>query len=274
MGLVKYIVRKHPKLAGKLKVAHELKTPEEYIKQLLFTAFMYTIAVMIFFFMIATHDKEPNMLILAGIMLGSSLVMFTFFYKFLSLNLEAKIKRIEHDIDREVIYAGRFLLIKLESGTPFFNALIEGTKAHGVAGKYFKEIVDDINLGTPIEEALGNAMVLTPSDKFRKILFTVNNALRLGIDISTSLQSVITDLVNDQMNEIQAYSKKLGSIAMFYLLLAIVVPSLGLTVIVIVLSFMSIRLDIVGYGALIFIIFLIQMFFLSLFRSIRPNVAF
>ncbi|MFW6230908.1 MAG: type II secretion system F family protein [Nanoarchaeota archaeon] len=273
MGLVKYIVRKNPKLAGKLRIAHERKTPEEYVKQLLITALLYALTFEFFLFMILTQDRRTDHFLLTGILAGAFVILYLLFYSFLSLHLEAKIKRIEHEIDREVVYAGRFLLVKLESGTPFFNALIEGTKAHGVAGKYFKEIVDDVNLGTPIEDALANAMVLTPSEKFRKILFTVNNALRLGIDISTSLQSILNDLVNEQMNEIKAYSKKLGSVAMFYLLIGIVVPSLGLTVIVIVLSFMSIRLDVVGYGVLLFIIFLLQLFFISLFRQIRPNVA-
>ncbi len=274
MWLVKYIVRRNPQIAGKLKIAHERKTPEEYVTNLLKISFLYTVTVSFFVYLLLAKEGDFEPFLLFSIVAVSSLVIFVLFYKFLSLNLEAKMKHVQHDIDKEVIYAGRFLLVKLESGTPFFNALIEGTRAHGVAGKYFQEIVDDINFGTPIEEALGNAMVLTPSEKFRRILFTVNNSLRLGIDISTSLQSVLNDLVVEQMNEIQEYSKKLGSIAMFYLLMAIVIPSLGMTVIVIVLSFMSIRLDIVGYSALIFIILLIQLFFMSLFRSIRPSVSF
>ena len=40
-----------------------------------------------------------------------------------------------------------------------------------------------------IEDALHNAMVNTPSEKFKKILFVVNNSLRLGIDIAPPLRS-------------------------------------------------------------------------------------
>ncbi len=272
--LKRYLVRRDPSLQGKLKIAHEKHTPESYVSHLLFNALMYSLAFTFFIFMIISRDTEISTYISILFISVSFMVLTLLFYKFLSLNLDVKIKRIQHDIDKEVVYAGRFLLVKLESGTPLFNALIDGTKTHGVAGEYFREIVEDIELGTPIEQALSNAMVLTPSEKFRRILFNVNNSLRLGIDVTKSLQSVIDDLVAEQMNEIQVYSKKLGSISMFYLLLAIVVPSLGMTVIVIVLSFMSIRLDIIGYGALLLIVLMLQIFFISLFRNIRPSVSF
>lgn len=272
--LVKYIVRRNPALQNKLRIAHARWSPEQYVSKLLFNAIMYSMAFTFFIFLIISRENDVDLLTGTSILSGSFIILFFLFYKFLSLNLDVKIRRIQHDIDREVIYAGRFLLVKLESGTPLFNALIDGMRAHGVASKYFGEIVDDIELGTPIEEALSNAMVLTPSEKFRRILFNVNNSLRLGIDVTTSLQSVIDDLVSEQMNEIQAYSKKLGSISMFYLLLAIVVPSLGMTVIVIILSFMSIRLDVFGYGVLLLIVFMLQIFFISLFRNIRPSVSF
>ncbi len=272
--IIRYIVRKNPSLQQKLRVAHVAKTPDQYISSLLFNAFMYAFSFSFLIFLILSREGEYTNLVISLIVLGCFLILTFGFYKFLSLNLDVKIKRVQHEIDSEVVYAARFLLVKLESGTPFLNALIDGTKAHGVAGKYFKEIVDDIEFGTPIEKALGNAMVYTPSEKFRRVLFNVNNALKLGIDIRTSLQSVIDDLVAEQMNEIQEYSKKLGSISMFYLLLAIVVPSLGMTVIVIVLGFMSVRLDIIGYSALIALVVMLQVFFLSLFRNIRPSVSF
>lgn len=274
MGFIEYLASRDPKLESKLAVAHEKKNAKEYTKMVVSGAGMYTIGAIIMLFFVLAKQRDLSVVIKFFLMVFGGATFWVIFYKYLNLGLEAKIKRVERDINQEVVYAGRFLLIKLQSGTPFFNALIEGTKAHGTAGKYFKEIVDDINLGTPIEDALHSAMQNTPSKKFKKILFVVNNSLRLGIDIAPPLTSALKDLVGDQVMEIEAYSKKLNSLAMFYMIIAIVLPSLGLTILVIVISFMSISLGLGGYALLLFLISLSQMLFLSIFKSIRPAVSF
>ena len=88
------------------------------------------------------------------------------------------------------------------------NALIEGSQSYGVSSKYFKEIVDDINLGTPIEKALDNAVKYSPSEKFRKILFQINTALKVGIDVAIPLNNVIEEITEEQLTEIRRYGKK------------------------------------------------------------------
>jgi pilus assembly protein TadC len=274
MAMIDYLVSRRPDLGLKMKVAHERGTPKEHVKRIVQTAFLYSVFFVFFLFLAISKNRDLTTISKFLILIVGFGVFLIAFYNFLSLNLEAKIKKVEREINKEVLYAGRFLLIKLESGTPFFNALIDGTEAHGTARIAFKEIVDDINFGTPIEDALLQAMKMTPSKRFKKILFVVNNSLRLGIDIAPPLTSTLKDLVSEQIMEIEAYSKKLNSLAMFYMIIAIVVPSLGLTVLVIVISFMSISLGLSGYALLIGFIALSQLLFLSIFKNIRPAVSF
>lgn len=199
-------------------------------------------------------------------------VSFLLSMKFMLNTPKVYLKRRQRDIDREVLFAGRYLLIKLQSGIPLFNALIDASHSYGVASKYFKEIVDEVNVGTPIETALENAVKYTPSKKFRSILWQILNALKTGIDITTSLNSILDQITKEQILEIKVYGKKLGSLAMFYMLLAIVVPSLGITMLVVVSNFMPINIGMGTLTMLLFVFTVIQYMFLSLIRSIRPAV--
>jgi pilus assembly protein TadC len=186
--------------------------------------------------------------------------------------LDVSITKREQEIDRDVLFAGRFLLVKLNSGKPLINALFEASESYGVAGDYFKEIVSDIKLGTPLEDALEKAYKTTPSKKFRKILFQINNALKIGVDVSQPLESMLEEISQEQLVEIQRYGKKLNSIVMFYLLAAIVAPSLGITLFSIVASMMSLRIDLVAFFMVLFLLVIVQLIFIGVIRSIRPNL--
>jgi flagellar protein FlaJ len=268
---IRFLAYKDPKLKYKLAVAHRKDSPYEFIRKIIGATVMFSCFVFIIIFLLTGNLEMPfyqKMLMMVGGFIFSLPLWFRFHY----LSLEADIKKREGDINKEVIFAGRFLLIKLDSGIPLFNALIEGSKSYGVSAKYFKEIVDDINLGTPIEEALDNAMKYTPSEKFKKILFQINNALKLGIDVTTSLKSILDELMAEQNAEIKRYGKKLNSVAMFYMMIAIVVPSLGMTMLVVIMSFLSIDIGTFGYTLICVLLSFIQIVFISTFRSIRPNV--
>jgi flagellar protein FlaJ len=200
------------------------------------------------------------------------IVIFFLFFSFGFLKLKAQIKKRASEINREVLFVGRYLLVKLYAGRPLLNALIDTSKSYGVASKYMGEIVDDIDMGHTIEEAIEKSMTYSPSEKFRKILFQINNALKLGIDVTQPLESVIEEITNDQEIEIKKYSRKLNSVVIFYMLLAIVVPSIGMTMFIVVSSFINFSLGFREFLVILFLIGIIQMIFISLFRSIRPQV--
>jgi flagellar protein FlaJ len=162
--------------------------------------------------------------------------------------------------------------VKVHSGRPLLNALIEGSQSYGVASKYFKEIVEDINLGTPIEKALDNAVKYSPSDKFRRILFQVNTALKVGIDVSIPLTNVIEEITAEQLTEIQRYGKKLNSLALFYMLLAIVLPSIGMAIFVVVGGLLGLPIDRDIFMVVIGVLVLVQLIFISIFKTSRLSV--
>lgn len=267
MDLVRYVGRKLPYLKHQLLEAHMSISAQEFIARMLRISFIY--AFMLSFMAIFPLQK-------AGMNPALALLAFPFLFIMLfgmQKNIPlAVIRKRAREMDNEALFAGRYLLIKLSSGRPLFNALIDASNSYGVASKFFKEVVDDITFGTPIEQALENAQNLSPSRSFQKILFQINNALRVGIDVTRSLESTLKEIESEQEIEIERYGKKLSTVAMFYMLAAIVIPSLGLTIFVVVASLLNFALNFAIYATLLVFIITIQLIFISVFKKIRPTV--
>ncbi len=223
-----------------------------------------TLILLFFFFEIAGISLLYLLLLLPFVCIG-----YFLFFMMSPKNIISKRKR---ELDQEVLFAGRFLLVKVHSGRPLLNALIEGSQSYGIASKYFKEIVEDINLGTPIEKALDNAVKYSPSDKYRRILFQISTALKVGIDVSIPLSNAIDEITAEQLTEIQRYGKKLNSLALFYMLLAIVLPSIGMAIFVVVGGLLGLPIErnlfLVVTGALV----IVQLIFVSIFKASRLSV--
>ena len=280
IDLIHYLKSKKPNLENSILKAHMNISVRDFIKKSLVNSVLVSFILSFFSILVLNKISYSHSLNLTpfSIIFISFFLLFPIFSKmifemFLSAP-QSLIKKRKKDIDREILFAGRFLLIKLSSGQPLMNALVDASKSYGVSSKYFKEIVDDINLGMALEEAIDRAMLLSPSEKFRKILFQINNALTIGVDVSETLKSVLDDITNEQLNEIDTYNHKLNTVAMIYMLVAIVGPSLGLTIFMVIAGLIGFQISTFLYVLLwIFIVF-IQVIFINIFRSIRPNINF
>ena len=265
--IVRQIAQRFPKLKEELRTAHIKLRPDIFVKKTVQLSFMFSIGVAVLLFFIFSI-ANISMLLIFPVTLVSALGLFMLF-----INApKQRIAKRRRELDREVLFAGRFLLVKIHAGRPLLNALMEGASSFGVASKYFKEIVDDINMGTPIEKALDNAVKYSPSPKFRRILFQINSAIKVGIDISIPLESVLEEITHEQMTEIQRYGKKLNSLALFYMLLAIVMPSLGMAMLVVIGGLLGLPIGRNVFFIIILFLMVLQFIFITLFKAIRLSV--
>ena len=265
--LSKKILSKNNDLKKKLRMAKMKESPEDVVKKALKFGLMMSACMTILAFFYIDSAGHPK------IFLPLIFVIFwQLFYKYNLMGIQGRIIKRRKEIDRDVLFAGRFLLVKLNSGKPLMNALVEASKSYGTASTYFKDIIRDIELGKPIELALQEESEYSPSDKFRKILFQISNALKIGIDVTEFLDATLTDIANEQMIEIQRYGKKLNSLTLFYMLIAVVLPSLGLTIFIIILSLASVTIDAVFFGAILFFLAVLQGMFLIMYKTIRPDI--
>jgi len=208
----------------------------------------------------------------AAFLIPIFLALFMLLFEYSLLAVRAKIKKRERDVNKEVLFVGRYMLVKLYSGRPLLNAMIETAEGRGVASKYIKEIVDDIGTGSTIEDALNNAMIYSPSDKLRKILFHINNALQLGIDVTKPLESVLEEITREEELEIRKYGKKLNTLVIFYMLGAVILPSLGVALFIVISSFINLSIGLSDLLIVLSFLVIIQFVFITLFRAIRPMV--
>ncbi len=267
MRILSYLANKKPLLKKWLKMARESQTPEQVVGQAIKTGLVFGSALTYIAYLLIPAVNESFIMLLL-----TFIVLCYLMYNYHFAGVKAKISKRQKEIDKDVLFAGRYLLIKLNSGTPLINAIIEAANSYGTAEVYFKEIVKDIEMGTPIEQAISNEAEYSPSDKFRKILFQISNAMEIGIDVTEFLEATLNEIAEEQIIEIQRYGKKLNSVTLFYMLIGVVLPSLGMTLFVIVFSLANINVDMLFFGVALFFLAVIQGIFLVVYRAIRPNI--
>ncbi len=267
MGLYEQLAATQPDLKRRLIMAKLPPDPIAYLRKSVQAAGMVGAALAFTYLLFMKGFGLPFTGVLITFLLGGYLA-----YRILVRIVDVRINRIAKDIDREVLFAGRFLLVKLNAGRPLITALTEASKSYGVANKYFSEIVREIDLGTPLEEALARASRYSPSEKFRRILFQISNALRIGVDVTHFLEAILDEIANEQLVEIQRYGKKLNGLTMFFMLFSIVIPSLGITLFITIISLVNVEFDLAFFLTLAFFLAVFQLLFISIFRSIRPTV--
>lgn len=268
VDIIRFLVSRFPGLKSDLRKAHIKQTPEIFMKKTAQLSLMFALVSTLIAFLFLEVAKI-SLMWLPLIFIAVTGLFFSFFM----LSPKQVINKRRRELDREVLFAGRFLLVKIHSGQPLVNALVEGAQSYGVSSKYFKEIVDDLNLGTSIEDALDHAVRYSPSDKFRRILFQIKTAIKVGIDVAGPLQSTLEEITNEQLTDIQRYGKKLNSLALFYMLIAVVMPSLGMAMFLVIGGLVGFVIDRTMFTIVLFFLAVLQLIFLAIFKSTRLQVT-
>jgi pilus assembly protein TadC len=265
--IFRHIAERIPGLETKLRQAGMPDKPEAFIKKTFVSSFYMTTGIVFF---IASILAKLHVVMGFLYFVFPILFAILFFY-FLKLP-DVKIGRREREIARELLFVTRHLIIELESGVALYDAMVSVTNNYPTMGKYFKEIVNKIDMGTPVEEAINEAIEITPSANFRKILWQIINALKTGSDITQSLSGVVDQIAREQVIEVQTYAKKLNPLAMFYMILAVILPTLGTTMLIVFASFLNIELTLAMLMLLVFFLAFFQFLFIGIIRAARPAV--
>ena len=253
----------------KLKQAGMEDKPEDFIKKTFISAFYMTTGLVVALFLVLAKLE-----VLKGIMFLIIPIIFAMMFLYMLKLPELRISKKEKEISSEIIFAGRFIIIELESGVPLYNAMVNVSKNFRIIGQYFREITDKVDLGTSMEDALNEAVEFVPSNDLRKILWQIINSIRTGSEISKSLYSVMDQVTKDQINEVNKYGKKLNPLAMFYMIVAVILPSLGMTMLIILSSFIKFQLSLTVLIALAGFLGFVQFMFIGVVKFSRPPIEF
>ena len=174
-------------------------------------------------------------------------------------------------VERDILFAARDMIISLRSGMPLYNAIVSISTGYGAASKEFGKIVERVQLGMPLEDAIDATVAETKSPSFKRIMLQASVSIRAGADVVSALQSVIDQISQERVIELRRYGQRLNAIAMFYMLFGVILPSMGIAVVTILTTFIalfSVTATLLAF-VLVGLLFL-QIVFLMLIRNSRP----
>lgn len=283
-GISKEMTKFFPSLNYELRQVKINLNPREYVALAIFTAlfwFVLMIFITIFIGILAGALTTPTnilsyftstyLFIMLLTNIGITLFVFYYVVFYPKKILREKIRLLEKDL----LYALRHLLIQVRSGVTLFNAMVSVAAGdYGLISEEFEEAVREINAGVSEIDALEAMSWRNPSLYFRRVIWQLVNGMRAGSDIATTLREIVNGLAIDQRIEIRKYGAQLNPMALAYLMLAVIIPTLGITFLIILSSFFNLNilpLDLVLYFGLAFLVFF-QYMFIGLIKVRRPSM--
>ncbi len=240
----------------------------EHISYSLFVATLNTFYFLIFMLFIWFITKNPLFL---KFLFLSIPIFFLMFYSALYRPKVIALRRARK-IEEELPYALRHLLIQVKSGVPLYQGFVSISDGYGEVSKEFKEIIKKINSGYSEIKALEESILRSASQKYRKAFWQILNSMKTGTDVSTPLENVVNEIINDQILAIKNYGQQLNPLTLMYMMMAVIMPSLGITFLVIISSFIGFTIPNLLFVGLAFFLIVFQWSFLNIIKTKRPNV--
>ncbi|HLD06110.1 MAG TPA: type II secretion system F family protein [Candidatus Nanoarchaeia archaeon] len=244
----------------------------EYISVVLFSALasFIMLAAVAGFILFSFHAR-----LWLPISLGSAAALALYFFFQGMFYPKVQTMRRVRDLERNLLPALRTFLIQLSSGVPLFDVLaVVSTENYGEIAAEFRKAVRKINSGASQIEVLEEMAANNPSLFFRRAIWQIANGMKSGAEITTIIQQAISALSQEQVIEIQRYGSQLNPLAMFYMIMVVILPSLGMTFLIMILSFLSASsfltklIFFILYGIVVFF----QIMFLGIIKTKRPNL--
>ncbi len=178
-------------------------------------------------------------------------------------------------IDQDLEYMLKDMQIQMTAGVPLFNALANiAAGGYGECSALIAEIVQEVESGSSMRDVLNNYGIISPSEYMRRALWQIANAMQTGSDIKLAIIALSNDIRQEKENKIKIYGQELSLWGLIYMMAVIVAPSMGVTLLVVLSSFIggkTISMDIF-WGILVGLI-AFQIIFISMVRSKRPYIG-
>jgi len=187
---------------------------------------------------------------------------------------KSRIAKRRNLIDKDLEYMLKDIRIQLSSGVPLFDTMVNVARGqYGECSNIASGIIQEVHSGRAIVEVLDNVGMWSPSEYLRKVLWQIVNAVKSGSDVGHALDAIADDIRADKEAKIKSYGQELNLWSLLYMIGTIVMPSMGVTLLVILSSFFGGAyinesiLWIILIGLMLF-----QTAFLLYVKSRRPNV--
>jgi len=260
-----------PGLAFELEQSEFRFEPREWVALALFTALFYfsILFTALFVVLVAIRIELTRMMLVtlgASSVIGLVGFMYVIFYPKLYVN------RKVNQIEKNLPYALHHLLIEVRSGVPLFNALVSISQSkYGLLSEEMKRAVEDISTGKSEIATLETLARRNPSLYFRRVMWQIVNSLKSGADIGNTMKQIVDNLAEEQRVAIKKYGSQLNPLTLMYMIFAVIFPTLGITFLLMISSFVGIGIDLqlVLIGIILFLV-MFQFMIIGLIKSKRP----
>ncbi|MEM5782048.1 MAG: type II secretion system F family protein [Candidatus Aenigmatarchaeota archaeon] len=233
------------------------------------TTFYFFVMTPIIFLVGLIARGKPDFLLPIAIGGVFSLFVFSYLMRYPKFVAIRRIKKLEKDL----LNALQHILIEIKSGVPLFNAMIGVTEGYGEVSEEFKIIVKEINAGIAEIKALERASLRNPSLHFRRSLWQITNAMKAGSDVASALEAIVDTLTQEQIIAIRRYGQELSPFTLMYMLIAVIMPTLGITFLIILSSFAGLKIPEFLFPLIILVLAMFQYFYMGIIKTKRPALV-
>lgn len=229
------------------------------------------------FLMFTLFFRAAELDIARALVLGA-LIGFAVVFLFLFLGVShprSQALATSADIERYLLYALRDFSLQISSGNTIFQALSNAADAdYGSASKELEIVVKEINVGVPMDQVLHKGIERSESEFLQKTYWTILNSLYSGADLRRGIASIISDLDYIQKSRIENYARELSLWSLIYMMAAVAVPTIGMTMMVILSAFAGFGLTQGTFILFVVVLFIMQIGLIVFVGGRRPVVDF
>ena len=208
--------------------------------------------------------------------LGAAIGLSVFMLFYMLVMPKVKIRKRGALIERNLTYALKDLEIQTGAGIPVFDAIVHvANGGYGECSNEFGQVIKKVESGASVIRALDEVGMHTASPFLRRIIWQIVNSMYAGSDVSIALKAIGNDLTRDKETRIKAYGQEMNLWSLMYMLMVIVLPSQGITLLII----LSTLVDIFGavdknliFGFIVVFMFFFQFMLVGLIKNKRPIV--
>ena len=273
IGLSNFLLKLSPGIEYDLKESNSDITDREYsvISYLNAKLWGFLIFLLTFLIFFRIRNFSLKFSLLYSVIIGF-LVLVLMFFVFIKYPKILSGKRAEL-IEKNLVFALKDLSIQITSGVPTYNAFVNVAKSnYGSISKEFENIAKNVNSSVPLSKALEESAIKSGSEYYKKTMWQLINTMRAGASLKGALKTIINELSLDQKTKIKSYAQELNLWSLIYLLFAVAIPTIGLTLIIILSNFAGAGITTGTIISFITLTFIVQFIIIGFIKSRRPII--
>jgi pilus assembly protein TadC len=183
------------------------------------------------------------------------------------------VKRRVNDMERNLLPGLKHIYIQLKSGVPVYSSFISLSQGgYGALSEEFSELVKSVETGGNSQKEMDKMALRNPSPYLRRAIWQISNGMKAGSDMSNVLNTIIDNISKEQTLAVRRYGSQLNPLTLVYMMMAVIIPALGITMLIVLSSFSGMQITETMLLAILFGLGFMQFMYIGIIKSKRPNI--